>query len=69
MDNRRTDGQWAAYGALALAVGGIAWSAVLIRWAAIPGPASAFYRVLIAAVVLVPCRLAAGSRRRTGPRA
>jgi drug/metabolite transporter (DMT)-like permease len=60
---------WIAYGALALAVGGIAWSAVLIRWAGIPGPASAFHRVLIAAIVLVPWRLVRGTRRRITNRA
>lgn len=54
---------WLAYLALALAVSGIAWSAVLVRWAAIPGPSSAFYRVLIAAIVLVPWR--ASHRRGT----
>jgi drug/metabolite transporter (DMT)-like permease len=52
-----------AYGALALAISGIAWSAVLVRWAGIPGPASALYRVLIAGIVLVPWRLAHRSRR------
>ena len=46
--------RWLAYAALALAVGAIAWVPLLIRWAAIPGPASAFYRVFIAATVLVP---------------
>lgn len=45
--------------ALAAAVSGIAWSAIFIRWAAIPGPSSAFYRVLIALIVLVPVWLAA----------
>jgi drug/metabolite transporter (DMT)-like permease len=30
---------------------------MFVRWAAVSGPASAFYRVLIAAVVLVPWRL------------
>lgn len=65
----RLQRHWIAYGALALAVAGIAWSAVLIRWADIPGPASAFYRVLIAAAVLVPWRAARGSERRTGGRA
>jgi drug/metabolite transporter (DMT)-like permease len=58
-----------AYLALALSVGAIAWVPLLIRWAAIPGPASAFYRVFIAALVLVPWRLAAGGRRRTSGRA
>lgn len=66
---RRRDSRWFAFLALALAIGGISWSAVLIRWAGIPGPASAFYRVLIAGVVLVPWWLAAGARRRAGPRA
>ncbi|MBZ5541599.1 MAG: DMT family transporter [Acidobacteriia bacterium] len=32
----------------------IAWSALFVRWTDIPGPASAFYRVLIAAVILLP---------------
>lgn len=43
-----------AYGALLVAVLGISWSAIFIRWAAVPGPSSAFYRVLIAALVLAP---------------
>jgi drug/metabolite transporter (DMT)-like permease len=55
---------WRAYAALAAAVSGIAWSAVLIRWAGIPGPASAFYRVLLAALVLVPWRVIRGAKRR-----
>jgi drug/metabolite transporter (DMT)-like permease len=48
---------WRGYAALAAAIAGIAWSAVLIRWAGIPGPASGFYRVAIAAAVLLPWRL------------
>ena len=47
-----------AYAALVAAVVGISWSAIFVRWAAVPGLASAFYRVLIAACVLVPWRLA-----------
>lgn len=47
-----------AYLALAAALGGIAWSAILVRWAGVPGSASAFYRVLIAGLVLIPWRLA-----------
>jgi drug/metabolite transporter (DMT)-like permease len=47
-----------AYFSLAIAVVGITWSAIFVRWAGVSGPASAFYRVLIAAVVLVPWRLA-----------
>ena len=54
---------WRGYAALAAAIAGIAWSAVLIRWADIPGPASAFYRVAIAAAVLVPWRVLRGGGR------
>lgn len=43
-----------AYLALIAAVAGIAWSAILVRWAGVPGPASAFYRVLVAGLVLIP---------------
>src|SRR4029077_1079756 len=41
---------------LALLGGGvcIAWSAIFVRWTDIPGPASAFYRMLIPAIVLLP---------------
>src|SRR5262249_39178105 len=58
-----------AYLALAAAVAGIAWSAILVRWAGIPGAASAFYRVLIAGVLLVPMRLARGAPAPSAPRA
>ena len=54
---------WRAYGALAIAVLGIVWSSIFIRWAGVPGPSSAFYRVLIAAAVLVPLWLLRGARR------
>jgi drug/metabolite transporter (DMT)-like permease len=47
-----------AYAALVLAVGGVTWSAIFVRWAGTPGPVSAFYRVLIAAAILIPWRLA-----------
>ena len=50
----RRGGHLLAYGALVAAVLGISWSAIFIRWAGVPGPSSAFYRVFIAAVVLVP---------------
>lgn len=62
--------RWIAYGALLLAISGIAWSAIFIRWSAVPGPSSAFYRVFIAALVLVPWRLATARRARRdgGPR-
>lgn len=45
-----------AYASLAIAVFGITWSAVFVRWAGVSGPASAFYRVLIAGAVLLPWR-------------
>jgi drug/metabolite transporter (DMT)-like permease len=48
--------RWLAYTSLAVAVLGITWSAVFVRWAGVSGPASAFYRVLIAAAVLLPWR-------------
>jgi drug/metabolite transporter (DMT)-like permease len=51
---KRRDGRWLAYAALAAAISGIAWSAIFIRWSAIPGPSSAFYRVAIAGAILVP---------------
>jgi drug/metabolite transporter (DMT)-like permease len=54
---------WRAYAALALTVAGIAWSPIFVRWAAVSGAASGFYRVLIAAAVLIPWRLARGSAR------
>jgi drug/metabolite transporter (DMT)-like permease len=43
-----------AYLALALAIAGITWSAIFVKWAGVPGAASAFYRVLIAGAVLIP---------------
>jgi drug/metabolite transporter (DMT)-like permease len=49
------------YLALVAAIAGIAWSAIFVRWAEIPGSASAFYRVLIAGAVLIPWRLARGA--------
>ncbi len=59
-----------AYGALVVAVLGISWSAIFIRWAAVPGPSSAFYRVLIAGLVLGPLWMAtrAKSSHLRGPR-
>ena len=42
------------YLALAAGVVCIGWSAIFVRWTDIPGPASAFYRMLIPAVVLLP---------------
>jgi len=42
-----------AYLALLGGVMCIAWSAIFVRWTDIPGPASAFYRMLIPAVALL----------------
>jgi drug/metabolite transporter (DMT)-like permease len=55
------DSELRAYAALVLAIGGITWSAIFVRWAGTPGAASALYRVLIAAAVLIPWRLAVRS--------
>jgi drug/metabolite transporter (DMT)-like permease len=49
--------EWRAYLALLLAINGTAWSAILVRWAGVPGSAAGFYRTLVAAAVLVPWRL------------
>jgi drug/metabolite transporter (DMT)-like permease len=65
----RAPSSWRAYAALALTVAGIAWSPIFVRWAGVSGVASGFYRVLIAAVVLIPWRLARGSTRRVDRRA
>jgi len=46
-----------AYGALAIGVVCIGWSAIFVKLAGIPGPASAFYRMLISGLVLIPWRL------------
>lgn len=43
-----------AYLALLAGIACIAWSAIFVRWTDIPGPASAFYRMLIPALVLLP---------------
>jgi len=42
------------YAALLVGIVCIAWSAIFVRWTSIPGPASAFYRLLIPAIVLLP---------------
>jgi drug/metabolite transporter (DMT)-like permease len=55
------------YLALALAIAGITWSAIFVRWAGVPGPASAFYRVLIAGAVLIPWAAFARASASSGP--
>jgi len=47
----------------------MSWSALFVRWARVPGAASALYRVLIAALVLLPWRLLSGQRRPADRRA
>jgi len=55
-------GRTSAYLALIAGILCIAWSAIFVRWTSIPGPASAFYRLLIPAVVLLPTWLLPGTR-------
>src|SRR5215469_10379666 len=43
-----------AYLALIAGILCIAWSAIFVRWTDIPGSASAFYRMLVPAVILLP---------------
>lgn len=47
-------GRSLAYLALVGGILCIGWSAIFVRWTDIPGPASAFYRLLIPALVLTP---------------
>jgi len=49
----KTNRLW-PYLALAAGVVCISWSAIFVKWTDMPGPASAFYRMLISAVVLTP---------------
>lgn len=50
----QSSGRSLAYLALLGGILCIAWSAIFVRWTDIPGPASAFYRLLIPALVLAP---------------
>ena len=43
--------------ALAIGVFAIGWSAILVRWAGVSGMVSAFYRLAMASLVLVPWRM------------
>ena len=43
-----------AYLALVVGIVAIAWSVIFVRWAPIPGPVSAFYRVLLGSLVFWP---------------
>jgi drug/metabolite transporter (DMT)-like permease len=64
---RERESLWRAWLALALAITGTAWSAILVRWAGIPGAASGFYRVLIALLVLLPMRMFSRGAGPTSP--
>jgi drug/metabolite transporter (DMT)-like permease len=50
------------YGMLAVGILSIAMSGIFTRWAHVPGPVSAFYRVAIAEIVLAPVFLRSVSR-------
>ena len=53
-----------AYLALVAGIVCIAWSAIFVRWTDIPGPASAFYRMLVPALVLLPTHFLERDRAR-----
>src|SRR6266581_5389664 len=53
MDKFARSKKW-PYAALIVGIACIAWSAIFVRWNSMPGPASAFYRLLIPAIVLLP---------------
>lgn len=57
-----------AYLALGAGIICIAWSAIFVRWTDIPGPASALYRMLVPAVVLLPTRFFERNRSHVDPR-
>jgi len=56
-----------AYLVLALGVFAIGWSALFVRWSAVPGWTSAFWRMAIAQLVFVPWALGSRSRRGAAP--
>ena len=61
-------GRTSAYAALIAGIWCIAWSAIFVRWTSIPGPASAFYRLLIPAIVLLPTWLLRGQQAKLSAR-
>jgi drug/metabolite transporter (DMT)-like permease len=63
-----TKGRTKAYLALAAGILCVAWSAIFVRWTSVPGPSSAFYRLLIPAVVLLPTWLLPGRSAKLGAR-
>lgn len=58
-----------AYLSLGLGVFAIGWSAILVRWSAVPGLVSAFYRLAIATLVFLPLRRLASTPRLVDARA
>src|SRR3954463_5142439 len=58
-----------AFVALGIGVLGIGWSAIFVRWSGVSGMVSAFYRLAIAAAVLLPWYLATNADRPTPSRA
>jgi drug/metabolite transporter (DMT)-like permease len=46
------DRRWLAYAALAAAIAGMSWSALFVRWAGVPAPASASGRTWVALFAL-----------------
>ena len=54
-----------AYLVLALGVFAIGWSALFVRWSAVPGWTSAFWRMAIAQLVFVPWAIGARAREGT----
>src|SRR3954466_16886 len=69
MSPATTSGHRKAYTVLALGVFAIGWSALFVRWSAVPGWTSAFWRLAIAQVVFVPWALARRSSNRAPERA
>ncbi|HTE48135.1 MAG TPA: DMT family transporter [Gemmatimonadaceae bacterium] len=57
-----------AYLSLAVGVFAIGWSAILVRWSGVSGLVSAFYRLAIATLVLIPWRLLAKAPATTATR-
>ena len=56
-----------AYAILALGVFAIGWSALFVRWSAVPGWTSAFWRMTIAQLVFVPWALIARPKHAIRP--
>ena len=63
MDKFARSKKW-PYTALIVGIACIAWSAIFVRWTSMPGPASAFYRLLIPAIVLLPTWMLPGRRQK-----